>query len=185
MLLLALGMIVFFGVHLIPSFEGFRGKLVKWKGEGVYKLIYSFVAAVGLWIMVLGKGRAPYVTVWDPPHWANHIAHLGVLAAFIVFLGAYLPSNLKRFIRHPFLWGVILWALSHLLVNGDLASILLFGGFVLYSVFDIVSANRRGADRSIRRLSRSRDLFLIAVGGLFYGVMVYLHEFLFGVPAIH
>jgi uncharacterized membrane protein len=139
---------------------------------------------IGLILIIIGKGRADFVPVWDPPNWGYPITQVAMLLALISFPAAYMPTNLKRFMRHPFLTGVALWALSHLLVNGDLASILLFGGFGAFALFDVCSANRRGAKKSDCKLPLYRDLLLIAVGLVIYGVMAALHPYLFGVPAI-
>lgn len=182
--LLILGMVVFMMVHLTPSFVGLRRRLIAWRGKAVYMIGYSCFAMIGLLLIVIGKGRADDVPVWDPPAWGVPITQIAMLFALILFPAAYMPTNLKRFMRHPFLTGLALWALSHLLVNGDLASILLFGGFAAFALFDIWSANRRGAVTSDRKLPFYRDLILIAVGLVLYGVMIHLHPYLFGVPAM-
>ena len=101
--------------------------------------------------------------------------------AVIIFPAAYLPSNLKRVLRHPFLWGTALWAVSHLLVNGDLASLLLFGTFAAYAFFDMRSADRRGATLSSKRYPWWRDAVLVAFGTAAYLILVYLHPYWFGV----
>jgi uncharacterized membrane protein len=126
MLLLVLGMVIFVTVHLIPTFVNLRQTLIAWKGEAFYKIGYSCAALVGLILIIIGKSRAPYVTVWDAPGWAFHVTQISMLVALISLPAAYMPTNLRRFMRHPFLTGLALWALSHLLVNGDLASIVLF-----------------------------------------------------------
>jgi uncharacterized membrane protein len=135
MLLLTLGMVIFLAVHLIPTSVNLRRKLIGWQGEAFYKIGYSCAALVGLTLIIIGKVRAAYVPVWHPPVWAYRITQITMLFALILLAAAYLPTNLKRFMRHPFLTGIALWALSHLLVNGDLASMVLFGGF---GVFDLL-----------------------------------------------
>ena len=102
--------------------------------------------------------------------------------AVTIFPAAYLPTNLKRIMRHPFLWGVTLWALGHLLTNGDLASILLFGSFAIYAFYDMWSANRRGAEVSKTRYPIWQDGVLVVVGLAAYLLLVRLHPILFGVP---
>ncbi len=182
--LLILGMVIFMAVHLIPSFAEFRRKLIKFRGEAAYMIGYSGVALTGLVLIILGKGRADYIPIWDPPDWGYLLIQITMLLALILIPAAYLPTNLKRFMRHPFLTGLALWALSHLLVNGDLASIVLFGGFGMFALFDVWSANRRGATTLDRKLPIYRDLIPIAVGLILYVVIVQLHPYLFGVPAI-
>lgn len=182
--LLILGMIIFMSVHLTPSIVKLRRKLVAWRGETVYKIGYSCLAMIGLILIIIGKGRADFVPVWNPPDWGYPITQIAMLFALIAFPAAYMPTNLRRFLRHPFLTGLALWALSHLLVNGDLASILLFGGFGAFALFDVWSANRRGAIKSYRSIPYYRDLLLVTAGLVLYGVMVILHPHLFGVSAI-
>ena len=184
MLLLIIGIIIFFTVHLIPSFTVLRQKLIAWKGEAFYKIGYSCAALVSIVLIIIGKGRAEYVQIWNSPGWAYHVTQIVMLFALIFFQAAYMPTNLKRLIRHPFLTGLALWALSHLLVNGDLASIILFGGFGVFAIFDMWSSNRRGAQKSDRKFPAYRDIILVAVGIVLYGVIVHLHPYLFGVSAI-
>lgn len=183
MLLLIIGLTVFFTVHLIPSFVDLRRKLIAWRGETIYKIGYSCAALVGVILIIVGKIRADYLLIWDPPDWGYHVVQVTMLFSLILFPAAYLPTNLKRFIRHPFLTGLALWALSHLLVNGDLASIFLFGGFGIYAFFDMWSSNRRGAKKADQKFPVYRDIILVAMGIVLYGIIIHLHPYLFGVPA--
>jgi len=184
MLLLTLGMVIFLTVHLIPTFADLRQKLIGWKGEAFYKIGYSCAALVGLTLIIIGKGRAVYVPLWDPPDWAYPITQITMLIVLILLPAAYLPTNLKRFMRHPFLAGLALWALSHLLVNGDLASIVLFGGFGVFAVFDMWSSNRRGAKKAAEKFPVYRDVILVVSGIIVYGAILHLHPYLFGVSAV-
>ena len=137
MALLLLGMVIFFSVHLVPSSVETRRKLVGWNGETIYLTGYSLLSGLGLALIITGKIKAPYLPVWEAPQWMNHLTMAIMLPSVILFAAAYIPNNLRRFIRHPFLWAVNLWALSHLPVNGDLGSLILFGGFATFAVFDI------------------------------------------------
>ena len=184
MSLLILGMVIFWCVHLIPTFVGLRQRLVAWRGETVYLICYSLAAALGLTLIIAGKATAAYVPIWDLPKWANHLTLTAMLPAVILLAAAYIPNNLKRFVRHPFLWGITLWALSHLVVNGDLGSLILFGGFAAFAVFDMFSANRRGAQKSAKKLPLTWDFFLIAAGVIAYSAILFLHPHLFGVSAL-
>ena len=181
---LLLGMAIFFSVHLIPTYVRLRERLVGWKGEPVYLICYSLAAALGLALIIIGKARAAYIPLWDLPKWVNHLTLTAMLPALILLAAAYIPNNLKRFIRHPFLWGITLWALSHLAVNGDLGSLILFGGFAAYAIFDMWSANRRGADTSDKKLPLYWDLFLIVAGGSAYCAAWFFHPYLFGVAVL-
>jgi len=184
MLLLILGMVIFMTVHLIPTFVDLRQKLIAWKGETSYTVGYSCAAMVGLILIIIGKSRAARVPVWDAPGWAYHLAPIFMLAALILLPAAYMPTNLKRFIRHPFLTGIALWAFSHLLVNGDLAAVILFGGFGAFALFDMWSSNRRGAEKSTTKVPIYRDIVLLVVGAIAFSVILHLHPYLFGVSAI-
>ena len=184
MLLLILGMIMFLAVHLTPTFVDFRQTLISWKGEAVYKIGYSCAALVGLILIIIGKGRAAHMPLWDSPGWAYHVTQITMLIVFILLPAAYMPTNLKRFMRHPFLVGLALWALSHLLVNGDLASIVLFGGFGVFALFDIWSSNRRGAENADKKFPVYRDMVVIVIGLIVYGAVIHLHPYLFGASAI-
>lgn len=181
MTLLVAGLVIFFGIHLVPTMVPLRRRLAAWKGEGVYQLGYSLIAAVGLVLIIYGKAVAPYRVLYTPPAWTAPVAWGLMWLALTVFPAAYLPSNLKRVVRHPFLWGVALWAVAHLLTNGDAAAILLFGSFAVFAFFDMASANRRGARRSSTRLPFWRDAILVAVGTSAYLVIIRLHPLLFGV----
>jgi uncharacterized membrane protein len=184
MALLILGMVIFLSAHLIPSFVELRRKFVDWKGETVYLICYSLVSALGLALIIAGKATAPDVPIWVPPRWMNHLTMTVMLPAVILIAARYLPNNLKRFIRHPFLWGFTLLALSHLLSNGDLGSLILFGGIGAYAVFDMWSANRRGAQNSDKKMPLYMDVLLISVGLIAYGVISYVHPNLFGVSVL-
>jgi len=181
MWLLAAGLIVFFGIHLVPTNAPLRGRLAAWKGEGIYRSGYSLIAATGFLLLIYGKSIAPEVVVYQPPGWTAHAAWVLMWLAVTIFPAAYLPTNLKRVMRHPFLWGVALWAIAHLLTNGDLASLLLFGAFGLYAFFDMWSANRRGAKLSKTRYPFWRDAVLVVFGTAAYLLIIRLHPLLFGV----
>jgi len=184
MFLLILGMVIFFGVHLIPSFPTVRQMLINRFGDNPYKSGYSIMALLGLALIIFGKSQTTYIPVWQPSLIAFQIAPYIILLGFIISNAMYMSSNIKRFTRHPMLWGVAFWSLGHLLTNGDLSSLLLFGGFGLFSLFDMWSANRRGAKKSTQVYPFIKDLILIVVGVISWGFFLYLHAYLFGVPVI-
>jgi len=181
MTLLLAGLVIFFGIHLVPTMVPLRRRLAAWKGESVYQMGYSLTAAIGLALIIYGKSMAPYRVVYTPPAWTVHLTWVLMWLAVTIFPAAYLPTNLKRVVRHPFLWGVALWAVAHLLTNGDAASVLLFGSFAVFAFFDMVSANRREARRSSTRLPFWRDAVLLVVGTAAYLLIIRLHPLLFGV----
>jgi uncharacterized membrane protein len=180
--LLIAGVAVFIGAHLLPSVPSIRGGLRDRLGVGPYMGLFSLVALTGLILIILGMGRAPSVHLWTPPAWGRQVAIVAMPVAVTLFIGAYLPSNLKRFIRHPMLLGVALWATVHLLANGDLASLILFGSFGAFAAFDIWSANRRGAQRSAKIAPLWQDVLLLIAGGVVYMGILHGHGWLFGMP---
>lgn len=181
MIALIAGLIVFFAPHLVPWFPGARSALIVRLGARSYRAAFALTAFAGLALIVIGKINAPFVPLYTPPAWGALLAQPLVLAAFLILPGAYLPSNIKRFTRHPMLWGVTLWAIAHLLANGDRASVLLFGAFALYSLADMASANARGASRSSKRYPWTQDLKVAIAGAVAYAIVFALHPYLFGV----
>ena len=184
MTILIAGLILFFAVHSVPSFVRLRRRLIVWKGPKVYALLYSLVSGTGFVLIVYGKYAAPHMDVFDPQPWAFYAAPVIMWFALIILPAAYLPSNVKRVVRHPFLWGVFLWSIAHLLVNGDLASVILFGAFGVFALIDMWSFNRRGAKLTDQQFPRRQDALLVAVGTAAFLWLVYIHEPLFGVGAI-
>jgi len=179
--LLVAGLIVFIGIHSLPMAGALRNHLQQRLGAGSYRLLFSLVSVAGFAMIVLGKGQAPYVHVYDPPAWGRSFAGLIMLPALVLLPAAHMPGNIKRFTRHPMLWAVVAWSAGHLAANGDLASLLLFGGLGLYAVLDMISANRRGASLATARLPLSRDLAVLAAGIIAYALLRFLHPYLFGV----
>ena len=180
--ILVLGVVIFIGVHLIPSVPSLRARLSQRVGNNPYRGLFSLVSLAGFALLVVGKGRAPFVPLWDPPAWAPRVAVWVMPVALTLLVAAFLPSNLKRVTRHPMLWGVTVWAAVHLLANGDRASLILFGSFGAFALFDMWSANRRGAKLSSKPVPYWRDLVVIVVGGIVYMGFLHSHAMLFGVP---
>ncbi len=181
MTLLVFGMLLFIAIHMLPASPVFRAGLVIRLGELPYKGVFALISALALVMIVMGKAQAPEVPLWTPPSWGRSFTAPLVLMAFILVISAYLPSNLRRLTPHPMLGGVILWALGHLLANGDQASAILFGGFALYSVVAIASANRRGATRSHSKKAWYWDLLVVLIGCSTWTVVLMFHRSLFGV----
>jgi len=184
MSLLIFGVVIFFSVHLAPSFVNFRQSLVNRLGENLFRGIYVASSVVGMLSIIVGKAIAVPVWVWSPPMWGRQAAVLLMLPALILFTALLLPTNIKRLSRHPMLWGISIWSVAHLLANGDLGSIILFGGFGGYSLYSMWSLNRRGAKKSDTKFAVVYDLLVIAVGVSVYALIAFLHPYLFGVPAI-
>ena len=180
MTLLIIGLSVFFSIHLLPSFPSFKNKLIERFGEVKFKIIYSIIAAAGFVAIVIGMIYSEYVHLWNPPVWSKHFAMTLMLPAMILLVCAEAPCNVKRFTRHPMLWGVTLWACAHLTANGDLASLILFASFGVFSLFDMWSANHRGALKSEKKYPISNDIKVAVKGLIAYVVILFLHPYFTG-----
>ncbi len=193
MALLILGMLVFFGIHLLPSLPRKRHKLIKLLGEKGYKITYGLIAFVGLVLIIWGYASTYNnpVVLFDMPLALRHITMLLVLFSFIFLVAARLKGYLRYWMRHPQLLAVKLWAFGHLLVKGgDLAGLLLFGGFLAWAIFARISAKKREQFGLIKTRNFEpnwlNDVIAVVVGGLLYAAFAfYLHKVLIGVPLLH
>ena len=189
MAILILGLVLFLGIHTLTTMRTTRAAVIGRLGEGPYKGLYSLISAVGLVLIVWGFGRyrsAGYIQVWNPPFAIFHPVALVLLwFAFVALASAYAPpSKIKAALRHPMLVAVKTWALSHLLVNGDLGSMLLFGALLAWAVYDRIAAKRRGDAGAPPVASFGRnDAIVIAIGTVAYFIVLWLHESLIGVAA--
>lgn len=179
---LILGLLIFLGVHLLPTVPQLRQVVSNRLGDAPYRGVFTVLSLIGFLLIVYGKARAPFEPIYLPPAWGPYAARALMLPAFILLVAAYAPTNIKRLVRHPMLLAVTLWALAHLLANGDLASLLLFGGFLIYAVFDAWSVTRRGVARVPRRVAWHWDMLVTLAGVLVYLLVAYFHARLFGVP---
>ncbi|MGI9414273.1 MAG: NnrU family protein [Hyphomicrobiales bacterium] len=183
MTLLIVGLIIFFTIHLVPALTGLKRSLIGRLGENGYQGVFSLVSAVGLGLIIWGYTRADFVAAYDPPAWGRHATMLLVLPAFICLAAFNLKGRIKKTLRHPMLVGIILWGTGHLLANGDMASVLLFGSFVAYAVLDILLANAQGRVKTVE-VTPVHDLYAVIGGVVVYGVVVLLHPYVIGVPVI-
>ncbi len=183
--MLIAGLVLFFATHMVPWLPPLRAAMIRSLGERGYQAVFALLSLLGFVLMVIGFGRAPFVPVYTPPPWGAHWALALMLPASILLVAAYAPGNARRFTRHPMLWGVTLWALAHLLANGDRAALLLFGGFGVYALLDMLSANLRGAQKSTAPVPWSRDAFTAIIGVMVYVGLLRVHPLLFGVSPLH
>ena len=187
MTLMLIGLIVFLGAHSTRIFaEGWRGSMVAKLGANGWKGLYSLVSVTGLVLIVLGYGaaRADPVWLWHPPVWTRHAASLFTLGAFILLAAAYVPSNrIKAAVGHPMVAGVKLWAFAHLLSNGTLADVLLFGSFLAWAIADFVSARRRDRLAGVTYNGGTvPTVFTVALGVVLWAAFAFwLHRVLIGV----
>ena len=182
---LVLGLAVFFAIHLVPSAPRLRAHLVTRMGENPYKGVFSLVSLAGVVLLAWGFSKAPFEPVYAPPTWGRHAAMLAVPVALILFAAANMPTHLRVAIRHPMMLGLALWAAAHLLANGDLRSIVLFGSFAGYAVVATVSAIARGKTLIGAKPPRWAMDAAAVVGGLVVaGVLMRFHAWLFGMPVL-
>ncbi len=184
MTLLITGLTVFFLVHLVPSITRLREHLTKKLGLKSYKLYFSLTAFAGLIMIVLGMVYAPFEPLWEPAFPYRRFIYYLNLIAFILLVSAQMPSNIKRFVRHPMLSGVIIWSVAHLLVNGDKASMILFGSFLTYGIYANISANLREEHRVNQKYTINHDIAVITAALIVYGIVLFSHEYLFGVAVL-
>lgn len=186
---LIVGLILFLGVHSISIVnEPWRNHMAGRMGEMAWKGGYTILAFVGLLLIVHGYGSARYdpLVLYAPPVWLSPLAFLLLLPVFPLVLTAYLPGRIKAAVKHPMILAVKLWALAHLLSNGTLADVLLFGGFLVWAGAERISLKRR-APRPIPGAPESaRNDIVAVIGGLVIYVVfiVWLHPLLIGVPAM-
>jgi uncharacterized membrane protein len=147
MIPLILGLALFLGMHSVRIFaDDWRTRQRAKLGVGPWKGLYSVVSAVGFVLIVWGYGlaRAEPIPIWSPPVWTRHAASLLTLIAFVLLAAAYMPRNaIKAKVQHPMVAGVKVWAFAHLLANGTLADILLFGAFLAWAVLAFRSLRQR------------------------------------------
>lgn len=190
MLLLILGLVLFLGVHSVSIVSpGGRDRWVRQLGEAPWKGLYTLVSLVGFVLIVIGYGaaREAPVLLYSLPNGFRHLAALLMLPVFVLLLAAYLPGRIQRTTKHPMLLAVKLWALAHLLSNGTLADVLLFGGFLAWAVLDRISVKKRAAAGQLRGgpalpASKANDAIAVVGGlGLYVLFVVWAHAFLIGV----
>jgi uncharacterized membrane protein len=180
------GMAIFFGVHSTAIVApAWRDRMAARLGANGWKALYGIASIVGFVLLVKGYAiaRAEPVPLYFPPTWLRHIAALLMLPVFPLLLATYLPGRIKSGVGHPMLTATKLWATAHLLANGMLADVLLFGGFLAWAVADRISLKRR-APRPVKALPEGRfnDLIAVVAG---FAIYVWLvaggHLYLFGV----
>ena len=188
MTVLILGLILFLGPHSVRIVaEPWRTQMLQRLGEKPWKGLYSLVSLIGFALIIWGYGLARYnpVVLWQPPVAMRHIASLLTLASFILLTAAYVPGNsIKARLRHPMILGVKLWAFAHLLANGMLADLVLFGAFLLWAVLDYRAARERDREQSISygQGKLVPSIVAVVIGTLLWAAFAFwLHRWWIGV----
>jgi uncharacterized membrane protein len=187
MAILVAGLFIFFAVHSVRIFaEGWRAERIRRMGPGAWKGVYSVVSIVGFVLIVWGYGlaRQDSVVLWSPPAWTYHATSILTLPAFILLAAAYIPgTRMKAVLGHPMLVGTKIWAFAHLISNGRLADVLLFGSFLVWAVLAFKAARTRDRSSGTTYPARgvSRDLIAVTVGAVLWVAFgLYLHGPLIG-----
>ncbi len=188
MTIFVLGLVLFLGIHSVRMLAPqWREDKIKELGEGSWKGMYSVLSLVGLAIMIYGyayaQPEAPIIYI--TPVWTRHLAFLLVAIAFVsMMVGNLPPGRLKPALKHPMLLAVMIWAFAHLTVNGDLASIILFGSFLIWSIWNRIAVSHR-TDPLPQPGSITYDLVAIVSGLIIWVLFIWkLHEWLIGVPLV-
>jgi len=188
MAILILGLILFLGVHSVRILaDPWRTRTISARGEKPYKGLYTVISLAGFALIVWGYGLARHnpVVIWNPPRGMNHLAALLMLFSFVLLVAAYVPRNaIKAKLHHPMILGVKVWALAHLLANGMLADVVLFGAFLVWAVLDFRAARQRDRAGNVQYApgTAKGTTIAVVVGLVAYGVFaVWLHGILIGV----
>lgn len=190
LLTMIVGLVLFLGTHILTTRRDARAAVIARLGESGYKIAYSIIAIIGVYL--IGRGFSIYratewVNVWYPPIALRHIAMGLMLPAIILVVSSYVRGRIYATVKHPMLAGVKLWAVLHLLANGDLGSIILFGSVLAWAVYDRISLKRRedpGAP-PIPVGGLGNDLIAVVVGTVVYLALAFaFHPLVIGVPVV-
>lgn len=187
--IMILGLAVFIGTHLVSTRREQRAALIARFGEGPYKGLYSLASLIGLILIGWGFGHyraTGWTDVWYPPGWTRHVTVLLVWPSIIFFYAAYSPGRIKAVLKHPMLVGTKLWAVAHLISNGDLGSIVLFGSILGWAVYDRITLKHRTdpGGKSLPVGGLRQDIMAVVIGTLIYLALGFLfHPYVIGVPA--
>jgi uncharacterized membrane protein len=186
--LLVVGLAAFIGAHVFVTLRAQRAAVIARIGEWPYKWIMGLVSLVGIILIGYGYGQyraTGWIDVWSPPRWTFYVTQLLMWPASICVVAAYIRGDIWRTLKHPMLVGVKTWAVAHLISNGDLGSIVLFGSFLAWAVYDRITLKRRSDPGAppIPAGGRRRDWIAIAVGTVLYLALgLVFHPVVVGIP---
>ena len=190
LLIMIAGLVLFLGIHTLTTMREARARVIARLGEGGYKILYALVSVAGLALIAWGFSlyrQFEWVNVWYPPTAMRHIALALMLPAVILVVASYIRGRIFTTLKHPMLTGVKLWAVLHLMANGDLGSIILFGSVLAWAVYDRISLKRR-ADAGAPPIpvgGVTNDLIAVGVGIVVYLALLFVfHPLVIGVPVV-
>jgi len=193
MIVLIIGLVIFFGMHLVPV-TGVKSSLIERMGEKKYQSIFSIISLVGFIIIIYGFGlidtcnsmmadcETDNFYLWDSFEYSKEISFLLMPISIIFIVASQMKSNIKKVVHHPMLIGVLIWSFVHLLSTGDLRSIILFASFGAFSIIDIIFT-RKTAEQGIS-FSILNDVVVIVVGLVLYSIILYFHEYVSGLQVV-
>lgn len=187
--ILILGLAVFLATHVFVSFREARASVIEWLGLPLYRGLFAIVSLAGLALIIWGYAQYrayDLIQLWSPPAFMRHITVGLVLFAAIFVVAAFVPSHIRTRLKHPMLAAVKTWALAHLLSNGDLGSILLFGTFLAWGVYARIAAKRRGDIGAAAKAAPdgwTNDIIVVVLGAaVFLALGFWFHPYVIGVP---
>ena len=187
--ILILGLAVFLATHVFVSFREARASVIGRVGLPLYRNLFAIVSLAGLALIVWGYAQYrahALIQLWSPPAFMRHVTVGLVLLAAIFVVAAFLPNHIRTRLKHPMLAGVKTWALAHLLSNGDLGSVLLFGTFLAWGVYARIAAKRRGDIGAAAKPAPdgwTNDVIVVALGtAVFLALGFWFHPYVIGVP---
>jgi len=188
MVWLILGLFLFIGAHLVPTFPALRETLVARLGLNGYKGVITVPAFAGLILIIYGasafRGSAGDLKIWSPPDWTRYLSFALMFVSFVLIASGNFPSRIRDAVKHPMVASVAVWALAHLVANGDLLSLLLFGSFLVWAIYDRISVAARGVQIKPPAENFGGDVKAIIGGGLVWAVTLFWLHGLAGVPLL-
>ena len=190
LLVMIAGLVLFLGIHTLTTMRDSRARAIARLGDGGYKIFYALVSVVGLGLIAWGFSQYrqyEWINVWHPPVAMRHSALGLMLPAVILVVASYIRGRIFTTLKHPMLTGVKLWAVLHLMANGDVGSIILFGSVLAWAVYDRISLKRRNDPGAppIPVGGVTNDLIAVGVGTLVYLALVFVfHPLVIGVPIV-
>jgi uncharacterized membrane protein len=183
MIWLVSGVVLWSAVHLVPTLaRPLRKSLIERVGNGKYRLGFSVVVVMSIGLMVLGWRTTPEVTLYQPPTWSGPIGFLLMIVAFILFGASHHETAIKRFIRHPQLTSMLVWSISHLITNGSIRALVLFGGLGLWALIEMPLINgREGAYTPPKPPGWKAEFKGVAISAVIFVVALLLHPYFAGV----
>jgi uncharacterized membrane protein len=191
LLILIIGLVIFLGAHTFVTVRQARARVMARLGKPSYYVLFGVIAIVGIGLIAWGFSiyrQTGWIAIWSPPAFLHHITVGLMWVSTVLVLAAYLPGHVKKWTKQPMLAGVKIWAFAHLLSNGDLGSILLFGSFLAWAIYARIAVKRREAMGEVVGAVKAEpgwtnDIVALVLGTFIYLALGYVfHPVVIGVP---